>query len=145
MDFEQVEDAILEKVRQKMDYVQTCETYAGQLEGDLDELVINCPAVFVVFNGAPLEKLDNINYNEKPTFSILLVSEDVRGNAALRKDTDTGCYRMIKDCLSALANNKLDLDIEALTPGRMYLSFITKRHACYGLTFGTDFDTQYKV
>jgi phage gp37-like protein len=144
MDFEQVEDNMITALKTGMTYLRTCETYAGQLEGDLEHLIINAPAAFVVFNGSPIERVDNLNFKQDVSFSVLLVSEDPRGKAALRKDSATGCYRMIKDTLKFLANNKLGLEvIFPLAPEKVYLSFITQRHACYGVSFGTNFDSKF--
>jgi len=144
MDFEQIEDAGIAAIDINLPYLgQPTETYGGHLEGDIESLVINYPAVFTVFEGAQLDWVDGSNFKEDDTFTVLVCSNDVRGNSALRKDTVTGCYRMIKDVLKALSGKNLGLDIYPLKPVRIYPVLITKTLAVYGIKFTTWFDTTY--
>jgi phage gp37-like protein len=142
MDFEQIEDALLTELTD-LTYLETLETYGGQLEGNIESLPINYPAVFAVFDGAPLNWVDGPNFSEEDTFTILCCASDVRGNHALRKDIVTGCYRMIKDVLKTLSGKNLGLDIYPLQPLRVYPVLITKTLAIYGVKFKTNFDSTY--
>ncbi len=144
MNFEQIEDAMLTEANTKMTYLgQPPETYGGQLEGDIESIPINYPAVFTVFDGATLNWVDGTNFNEEDTFTLLACSNDVRGNASLRKNSDTGCYRMIKDFLKNFSGKDLGLDIYPFLPIRIYPVFITRTLAVYGVKFKTNFDTTY--
>jgi hypothetical protein len=142
MDFEQIEDALLTELTD-LTYLETLETYGGQLEGKIEELPINYPAMFAVFDGADLAWVDGANYSESDTFTILCCANDVRGNAALRKDATAGCYRMIKGVLATLSGNNLGLDIYPLQPLRIYPVLIAGTVAIYGVKFRTQFDTAY--
>ncbi|MBI5634860.1 MAG: DUF1834 family protein [Nitrospirae bacterium] len=144
MDFEQVEDAIIAEIQTAMPDLGTCETYAGQLEGDLNNLAITYPAVFVSYGGSMLDWIDMINFNEAVVFNLLVCAENLRGQEAARKDTDTGAYKMIRDVLTALTNKDLGLSIEKLKPVKVSLLFITKSIAVYGIEFQTNFDNAYE-
>ena len=144
MNFEQVEDAIISRSKDQLAYVRTCETWAGQLEGEIDKLTINYPAVFVSYGGSKLEWIDNINFNEAVEFDILVAAKNLRGQEAARKD-EQGCYQMIMDILTALTNQTLDLDIERLRPVSVDMIGVTKTVAIYGIKFQTNFDNTYEV
>lgn len=144
MDFEQIEDALIARTKDQLTYVRTCETYAGQLDGDIDSLVINYPAVFVSYGGSNLDWIDAINVNETPEFNILVCAKNMRGQADARKDTVTGAYKMIRDILAALTNQKLELDIEKLQPKQITLVYVSKTVVIYGIKFQTNFDKTYE-
>lgn len=144
MDFEQPEDATITALATGLTYLgQPPETYGGQLEGDIESLPINYPAVFTIFDGAQLGWVDGKNWNEGDTFTVLCCAGDVRGNNALRKDAVTGCYRMIKDVLKTLSGKNFELDIYPLQPISIYPVMIHKAVAVYGVKFKTNFDSTY--
>jgi phage gp37-like protein len=151
MDFEQTEDAIIPALTAGMvDSItglaylgQPPETYGGQLQGEIERLPINFPAVFVVFEGGPLSWVDGKNFKEDDTFTVLCCSSDVRGTGPLRKDATSGCYRMIKDVLKTLSGKNLGIDIYPLQPVSIYPVMITNTVAVYGVKFKTWFDSTY--
>jgi len=143
MDFEQIEDKIIDEIKSALTYVRTIETYAGQLEADIEKLPVNFPAVYVVYAGSALDWVDALNFSEAAEFSVLVCAKDVRGHKEARKGT-AGCYQMIRDVLSALTNNSLGLDIEKMQPVRAALVYITKSTAVYGIDFKTNFDNTYE-
>ena len=144
MDFEQIEDAILAALKAQMSYVRTCETYAGQLEAEIDKLVINFPAVFVSYTGSDLDCIDNAsNFNEAVGFSILVAAKNLKGKTAARKDA-YGCYQMIREVLTVLTNKNLGLNIEKLKPTKVSLLYISTTMAIYGIDFQTNFDDTYE-
>lgn len=142
MNFEDIEDKIIEEIKGNMLYVKTVETYAGQLEQEIKKLPIIFPAVFVAYAGSTLVWVDGPNHNEICEFSILVAAKNLRGSKAVRKD-DYGCYQMIVDVLTYLTNKKFDLDIEKLRPLRVSMIYISKSVAIYGIDFQTNFDTTF--
>ncbi len=142
MTFEDIEDKIIAEVKTEMTYVKTVETYAGQLDQEIEKLPIIFPAIFVAYAGSTYEWVDGPNHNEICEFSILVAAKNLRGKEAIRKD-DSGCYQMITDVLLKLTNKTFGLQIEKLKPLRVTLIFISKSTAIYGIDFQTNFDTTF--
>jgi phage gp37-like protein len=143
VDFEDVEDAIKTAIETDLTYVKTVETYAGQLEGEIEKLTIPFPAVFVSYAGSAFDWVDGQNFNDAPVFSVIVAAKDLRGNADLRKGPN-GCYQMIKDVLTSVANQRFGLTaMQPMKPVKVSLIFISKTMAAYGIDFGTDFDTDF--
>lgn len=143
MDFEQIEDAIISRIKEQLGYVRTCETWAGQLLGEIDKLTVTFPAAFVSYGGSKFSWVDSVTFNEAAEFQILLAAKDLRGQEAARKD-DRGCYQMVADIMTALANQNLGLDIERLKPVSVDMIGVTKTLAVYGVKFQTGFDNTYE-
>ena len=143
-DFEQIEDKIIDTLKTNLTYVRTIETYAGQLEGVIDELLINYPVIFVMYAGSQYEWVDGQqNFNEVDIFTILLAAKNHRGNKAMRKDQAEGCYKLIKDVLTKITNQDFGLDIEKMQPQNTKLIIATKTTTIYGVDFKTNFDKAY--
>ena len=83
MIFDDIENAIIEEVKTGMTDVKTVESYAGQMElaDDIEKLPITFPAVFVSLVEMPLDRLDNIAFNEQPEFALLLCYKDARAHS----------------------------------------------------------------
>ena len=144
MDFEQIENKIVEQLKAGITYAKTIETYAGQLEEEIALLPIQFPALYVMYSGSLLTWVDGqANYNEIATFTVLAAAKNLRGNEALRKDAAIGCYRLVKDVLAQIANKNFSLDIEKLRPTEIRLVYISKIIAVYGAEFQTNFDKTY--
>jgi phage gp37-like protein len=148
MDFEQIEDSIMDALKKDLPYLKSVETYAGQIEAEIEKLPLRSPAAYVVYGGSDLGWVDGPNYHEKVTFNVLLVTKDLRGNKAARKGGsapgDIGAYQLIKGVLDTLTNRNFDLDIERLQPVRVSLVFMGRTTAVYGIGFQTGFDNTYQ-
>ena len=138
MDFTDIEDRIKGRIRTSMPYMKLVETYSGQLGEDLEKLPM-FPVVFVAYGGSAYEWVDGRSFNDAPTFSIVVAARDLRGSKELREG-EYGCYRMIKDVLSAITNQTFGLDMWPLKPVRTSLLFISKTMAAYSVEFKTSFD-----
>ncbi len=143
MDFENIEDKIIETLRAEVGYLRTVETYAGQLEGEIEKLVVRFPAAFVVYGGSRLEWVDGPNHRENAEFSVLVAARNLRGGSAARKG-ERGAYALVKAVLAALVNKDFGLGMERLTPSRVSLVFVSNTVTVYGLDFQTGFDTTYE-
>ena len=141
MTFKDIEDKIITELN-TLSYVKTVETYAGQLEEEIEKALIQFPAMFVVYAGSEYAWVDGPNHNEICEFSILVAAKNLRGQESARKD-DYGCYQMIYDVLAKLTNRTFGLEIEKLSPLRVTLVFISKTVAIYGIDFQTNFDTTF--
>ena len=142
MDFEQIENAIVNQLKASIAYVKTIETYAGQLEADIEKLPIQFPAIYTVYAGSQLDWVDGPTYNEICSFSIIVLAKNLRGKEALRKDAQS-CYQMIQDVLAAVANKNFSLDIEKMKPVSVSLLFVSGIAAAYTIEFQTNFDKIY--
>jgi phage gp37-like protein len=96
-----IEDAIIQTLQQDPTmgaYLKTVESYQGQLE---DELLVPhlYPAAFVFFLRGDYRPLSNVEQEADFTFSIILVSQTLRGNGAARRGPpgEPGTYRMLAD------------------------------------------------
>ncbi|RJQ22030.1 MAG: DUF1834 family protein [Nitrospiraceae bacterium] len=137
-----IEDKIITEIKTNMTYVRTVETYAGQLEGKIEEMAITFPAAYVVYAGSSFEWVDGPNYNEICEFSVLVCAKNLKGNAAMRKDTH-GCYEMIADIKTNLINKTFGLAMEKLKILRVSLIYISQSVTIYGIDFQTNFDTTF--
>ncbi len=142
MDFEQIETAIVTQLKANIAYAKTIETYAGQLESEIEELPIQFPAIYTVYAGSQFDWVDGPSYNELCTFSVIVVAKNLRGKETLRKDTQS-CYQMVKDVLASIANKKFNLEIEKMKPVNVALLFVSSIIAAYGIEFQTNFDKIY--
>jgi phage gp37-like protein len=143
MNFETIEDKIIEKLKAGLPHLKTCETYAGQMEGEIERMPVRFPAVYVVYGGSTFEEIDGPNHREIVGFSIMACAKDLRGNEAIRKE-EGGAYGLVNDVLEKLTNENFGLDIEKLRPVKVSLVFISKIMAVYGIDFQTGFDKEFE-
>jgi phage gp37-like protein len=141
-DFEKVEDAIIERLRDQVPTLRTVETYAGQLEVDLRRLPFRLPAGFVLYGGSDYSPVDGPNHLERAFFTVYLAARSLRGQEDARKG-DEGAYALVKAVLKALVNRNFGLPIEALRPMALRLQMATETLVLYALDLQTEFDTQY--
>ena len=142
MDFEQVENAIINQLKATITNVKTIETYAGQLEQDIETLPIQFPAIYTLYAGSQYNWIDGQNQNEVCAFSVIVVAKNLRGKESLRKDTQ-GCYQMIQDVLTSITHKNFSLDVEKMKPINVSLLFVSKIIAAYSIDFQTNFDKLY--
>lgn len=146
MDFEQIEDGMITQLKTDLIYIPagSIKTYAGELQGEINEMLIPTPSLFIMYAGSAYSWVDGqANFNEVVVFTVMIASKNLRGNESVRKDTDTGCYRMIKDVLMSLTNKTFNLPIERFQPVATKLIVATKIMAIYGIDFKTNFDKLY--
>ncbi|MBW2644603.1 MAG: DUF1834 family protein [Deltaproteobacteria bacterium] len=144
LDFETVEDAIINAVRREMPDLKTVKNYAGELEeNDLKKMTFQFPAAFIIYRNSVETWVDGQTFNEKATFAVFFASKNFRGDEKVRKDTKKGIYKFLKKGMEVLTNKTFGLDIERLAPTRKYLVFTSKEWAAYGIDFVTNFDTNY--
>ena len=143
-DFEEIEDLMVSKLKTKMRYLRTVDSYEGQLEvDDLKKMVMKFPASFVVYRGGPHTWVDGPNHNHAPTFAVFCAAKNLKGAKTARKDSDKGAYRILKDVIKHLTNQDFGLEMEKLVPTRTYLVFTSGSFIVYGVDFKTNFDTTY--
>ncbi|GAB4389043.1 MAG: hypothetical protein Kow0025_12010 [Thermodesulfovibrionales bacterium] len=140
MDFEQVENKILERLRAEVPHLMTLETYAGQLGEDIGRLPVRFPAAYVIYGGSRFEPIDGPGHEEEAKFSVLVAARAPRGGGGPGQG---GAYGLVKDVLSALSNSNLGLDMERLRPLRVALVHTSPSVTVYGVDFRASFDGAY--
>lgn len=138
-----IEDRIIERLRQELTYLRTVRTYAGQLGDDIERLPVSFPAAYVVYGGSTLRPVDGPNLEERVEFSIIVAARDPRGRASALRE-EPGAYRMVRDVLEALTNSTLGLQIERLCPERVSLLSISGTTVIYAVDFSTGFDRTFQ-
>ncbi|MDA8088451.1 MAG: DUF1834 family protein [Nitrospiraceae bacterium] len=147
MTFQDIEDGIISALQAQVPYLKTVETYAGQLDKEIAELPRSFPAAYVAYQGSKFEWVDGENWQEWPTFKVLIAARSLRIvsgiNEDVRKGTE-GAYQAVTDVLAALTNQTFGLAIYKLRPERTELVFVNKTTAIYGIDFTTMFDAAYQ-
>ncbi len=141
MDFESIEDSIITELKTQITYLKTVETYAGQLEQDIESMPVRFPAAYVAYDGSNFFPGDvgGPGPRETCTFSVFVCAKNLKGQEEARKETG-GAYDMVKDVLAALVNKNFGLDIEPVRPMRVSLLFAGRETATYSLAFITGFE-----
>lgn len=127
-----IEDAMLKAVRDAaagLAYkIKFVESYGGQLDEGLDELVRSFPAVWVTYGGsAKPEKLGAEKFRVPVTMITLVGARNIRGERATRQGsaTEVGTYQMLKDVHDLMVLQDFGLPISRLEPGRIQTLFST--------------------
>lgn len=148
MDFETIEDRIIEALKTAMPYLKTVGTYGGQFaEADMDRMALRFPSAHVVYGGSQYNALDGPNHEELIEFTVFVMAKNLRGSREQRKggpDTERGAYELIKDTLHALTNNDLDLPMERLRPVRTLPVELGKTASVYAIEFRAAMDAAYE-
>jgi|GEM_PF-1707088 phage gp37-like protein len=139
--FQDIEDAVIARLREELPYLGHVGPYQGELEGELQSLPVRFPAAFVIWRGSRYEWAGGSNHYETARFSVMLCSRDLRGreHAARGSGGRPGAYQMLEDVLSALSNQALGLRMERLRPLRASLRHLGKDAVLYELEFETGF------
>jgi len=122
----QVEDAIIARVSGAagLGYrFGTVASYAGELDGQLEEVVRKWPACWVTWmaSGKPTRYgTSRTKWIEPNTFAVLVAARNVRGERETRHGSvsEPGAYQMLDDVQSLLIGHDFGIAIEAFEPGR---------------------------
>jgi len=135
----EIEDAIIEELKSEISYLKTCGSI-GEFEVDeIEELLVQCPAAYVMYDGGDFEEGAGEALDRDMTFSVIVVAKNVRGGDEARhgKGSEKGAYDMIEDVRAALTGNSCGLDITGLLPDREEAIAGDKEIAVYGIKFRT--------
>ncbi len=138
-----IEDAIIARIQAAnsatpgLGYkLSEVESYGGELDGDLAQVVRKFPAVWVTFGGCKASVKANSSgskWKTQATFVTLCGSRNVRGERATRKGLtvdgvikEVGVYQIVKDVSLLLAGSGLGLAITPLKRGAIRTLYNTK-------------------
>ncbi|TVO57527.1 DUF1834 family protein [Denitromonas halophila] len=122
----QVEDAVIARVAGAagLGYkFGTVASYAGELDGQLDEVVRKWPACWITWTGSAKPTrfgTSRTRWVEANTFAVLVAARNVRGERETRHGSvsEPGAYQMLDDVQSLLIGQDFGIAIEAFEPGR---------------------------
>lgn len=108
----QIEDGILATLNQVpiSAYIRTIDSYHGELEGEIDSIILRFPAIFVAFEGADYEARTTSGrvQSAEVSFFVLVCDRNLRGNKAARRGEagSVGTYRMLEDVRGLLLGKR---------------------------------------
>lgn len=126
-----IEQAFVARIKSAaaLNYLKTVDSYAGQLDEGLGEVIRAYPAVWVTFAGSakPIKSGSN-TWKIPVTFVTMVAARNVRDEKAARVGTvnEVGAYRILKDLRTLMLNQDLGLEIERFAPGAIKTLYNTK-------------------
>ncbi len=143
-----IENAIIATLKNAvgMAYLTQVESYGGELDDDLSEVVRKYPAVWVVFAGSGKPaKLGAEKFKVPATFAVIVAARNVRNEKATRQGTtgEVGTYQILQDVRTLLMNNDFGLSIERLQPGATRTLYNTKVRGQALSVFSQEWTTAY--
>lgn len=133
-----IENAIISALRAEFGVGCRVAPYAGEVDellGNVQQLTVQAPAVFVVYGGSRFSETANNSYDDELLFSIIHVAQDLRGGADLK----AGAYGMLETSKAALIGKNLGLDIEPLHPVSSAALLIARTLNIYGFDVTTSY------
>ena len=130
----QIEDLLIHRIRAELPYLAHADSYKGQLEQEIAELVLRSPAVLVSLQELPGEPADFSEYELAYTFSLVVVCRNLRGEAAGRRG-DIGAYRILDDLFTALKDHRLDSNLTPLAYNKAEAILITKEVVIFAASY----------
>ncbi|MDP2786608.1 MAG: DUF1834 family protein [Pseudomonadota bacterium] len=138
-----IEDAILAHLaaaRPSLPYkIVEMDSYAGQLDEQLDQVIRRMPAVWVAFAGAARPKpvgTSKTRFRVDATFAVMHGARNPRGEKFTRHSlevggqiTEVGAYRILQDVGALLLRQDFaasGLEIEPLSPGKITTLYNTR-------------------
>ena len=143
MTFEDIQRGIISTLREQVSYLRTVESYAGQLESDLEGKSVRYPAAYVIYGGSEFSNLDGVSHEQKVTFTVVAAVRDLRGATSALSGPE-GAYALVLNIIDTLTNETFGLDIERMRPVRTALLHAGQWTTVYGVDFSTRFDTTYE-
>lgn len=127
-------------------YLKKVESYGGQFDDDLAEVVRAYPAVWVVFAGSGKPKpYDGKKWLVPTTFAVMAAARNVRNEGATRRGSvgEVGTYQILADVRDLLLGQDLGLAIDRFQPGPVRTLFNTRIRGSALSVFSQEFFTAY--
>lgn len=147
----QVELAIIERLRAGLGRMAIqVESYGGQLDDELDNVVRAFPSVWVTFGGITSTKPRGVSRKQYSTyvrFVVMVGDYNVRNEGSTRIGgpalDEVGSYRLVHAVRRLLTNQDFGLPVDYLKPGRVRTLYNTKLGKRAISVFGCEFDTYW--
>ncbi|WP_140918363.1 DUF1834 family protein [Limnobaculum xujianqingii] len=147
----QIENAIIARLTKGMGrMVDGVQSYGGELDAGLAEVVRVLPGAWVTFGG--IQKTEPVNttrrkYRAHGRFVVMVGDTNVRGEEASRHggahSTEVGTNNLVYAVRRLLSGQDLGLSIDALMPGRVRTLFNTALEHQAISVFACEFDTHW--
>lgn len=146
-----VEKAIIERLTLGLGQMAIqVESYGGQMDTDLTELIRVFPAAWVTFAGITRTVPHNLSKTRFATharFAVMVGDYNVRSEASTRMGgpnlDEVGSYRLLTSVRRLLINQDFGLEIDYLKPGTVRTLFNTRLGAQAFSVFACEFDTYW--
>ncbi|MDF0377694.1 DUF1834 family protein [Methylophilus sp. YYY-1] len=127
----QVETAIITEIKAAagMAYLKTVDSYGGQFDEDLGEVIRSYPAVWVSYaGGAKPKPLGSEKYLVPATFVTFVAARNLRNEQSTRHGSpgEVGTYQLLSDVRTLLMRQDFGLAIEHLKPGAVRTLYNTR-------------------
>ena len=147
----QVELAIIERLREGLGQMSIqVESYGGQLDDELDNIVRAFPSVWVTFAGVTKTVTRTTSRKKHGTyvrFVVMVGDYNVRDEGSTRMGgpalDEVGSYRLVHAIRRLLTNQDFGMAIDYLKPGRVRTLYNTKLGSRAISVFGCEFDTYW--
>lgn len=147
----QVEESILERLRLGLGRMAIqVESYGGQFDDDLMNVVRAFPAVWVTFGGITGTKPHGASrkkYRTDARFVVMVGDYNLRDEGSTRMGganlDEVGSYRMVHAVRRLLINQDFGLQVDYLKPGRVRTLYNTQMGGRAFSVFGCEFDTYW--
>lgn len=153
-----IEDAVLARIRAANDgrlgyQVASIDTYGGEFDDDLNQVIRRLPAIWVVYAGggkpSPVGTHKD-KWRMPATFSVLVGARNVRGEPFSRRGlevggqvAEVGAYRMLEDTRRMLLNQDLGLEIAPFQPGAVKTLYNTRLNNLAMAVFAQEWHTAF--
>lgn len=144
----EIEAAMIETIKgaSALAYLKTVESYGGQLDDDIGEVVRAFPAVWITFAGAAKPVRHGANLWKFPcTFAVMVGARNLRNEKAARAGSpgEVGTYQMLQDIRTLFLDQDLGLQIAELQPGPVKTIYNTRVRNSGLSVFSQEWSTAY--
>lgn len=142
-----IENDIISAAKEQMTYLKTVDTYAGELEDALKNILPKYPCMLVAFDGGSFNGAGypaNF-YDHEIRFSVILIDKNLRGDKERRHGTgqSIGTYNIISDTLILISGKALGLsEIAPIDPVSITSLLQGRTISVYEIIFKTSIDFQ---
>ena len=121
------------------------ESYSGQLDGHLREIIKSFPAVWIAFAGSKVIKQYVGSTKRKAIFKAFVGAKSLRNEKASRHGANgkAGSYQMFQDVIAVLSGETFDLEISPLEAGDITPLLNNRSDKDLASVYAVDFSTTY--
>lgn len=144
----EIEQAIIQRVKDNLGYLRQVESYGGQFDDELEVWVRAFPACWVTYLGsAKPVRLGAFKYKFTARYATMVGVHNARSEAATRLGDGTvpGAYQVLDEVRLVLMGEDLGLAISPLLPLAAKTLFNTRTKAQAIAVFSQEWECEYVV
>lgn len=147
----QIENKIIDLIKAASDSNQlgyklrSVKTYGGEMNDGLNAVVKTLPAIWVIFKSKEQVSKLGAKIKWETTFSILCAAKSLQNEHQSRHGSGekVGSYQMIEDVTRLLVDENLGLEIDGLTPLRVFPVMNDKKDQDLASIYALEVKTRY--